>query len=430
MIKHQTCGAAAGCSCRYYYGVDALFQAHPDIVERLCSAAIQLLGTLLDGLVWRSKRTINSARRVNFYIKHLVVREGKFAGALNAICVSQDVKIISNQVLVLLSDTLWAGVVRRQFVLSKVGFLFSLVVFMLSQAILPKIETADELNMRIAVFAGRSINYGFSMLRLLLFHWRRIYKAYRTGAVTKGRCPVPLQLGTKPISFAWRNNNSLWFISSVAFFWHKNCQWLETRLWCQGIWKMRMRGWDCSSSFCWWRCVPVNLCSIAPMRSLSQAPPKNAGRDKTWCRFILFSQWQQWSCTGFWWSICQFSPQSWQLSFWSSERCLERSANSWWPLSLFWSPSVARLHPWDMMLPSLVLFPKLQIAFSPQRWAFMRATIGKCCTSQPCWARCLCSLQCLQFCSSICSLRSWTLPAFAGAGCCTDGQERNSHWKA
>lgn len=179
---------------RYYYGVDALFQAHPDIVERLCSAAIQLLGTLLDGLVWRSKRTINSARRVNFYIKHLVVREGKFAGALNAICVSQDVKIISNQVLVLLSDTLWAGVVRRQFVLSKVGFLFSLVVFMLSQAILPKIETADELNMRIAVFAGRSINYGFSMLRLLLFHWRRIYKAYRTGAVTKGRCPVPLYL--------------------------------------------------------------------------------------------------------------------------------------------------------------------------------------------------------------------------------------------
>lgn len=179
---------------RYYYGVDALFQAHPDIVERLCSDAIQLLSTLLDGLVWRSKRTINSARRVNFYVKHLVVREGKFAGALNAICVAQDVKIISNQVLVLLSDTLWAGVVRRQFVLSKVGFLFSLMVFMCSQAILPKIESADELNVRIAVFAGRIINYGFSMLRLLFFHGKRIYKAFRTGATTKGRCPVPLYL--------------------------------------------------------------------------------------------------------------------------------------------------------------------------------------------------------------------------------------------
>ena len=47
------------------------------------------------------------------------VRDGKFAGALNAICVAKDVKIISNQVLVLLSDTLWTGVVRRQFILSK-----------------------------------------------------------------------------------------------------------------------------------------------------------------------------------------------------------------------------------------------------------------------------------------------------------------------
>eukprot|EP00438_Fugacium_kawagutii_P027200 Skav210174 [mRNA] locus=scaffold5148:21513:25455:+ [translate_table: standard] len=139
-------------------------------------------------------RTINSARRVNFYVKHLVVREGKFAGALSAICVAQDVKIISNQVLVLLSDTLWAGVVRRQFVLSKVSFLFSLSVFMLSEAILPKMESADELNVRIAVFVGRIINYGFSMLRLLIFHWRRILKAYRTHATTKGRCPVPLYL--------------------------------------------------------------------------------------------------------------------------------------------------------------------------------------------------------------------------------------------
>ena len=180
---------------RYYYGVAALFQAHPDIVEILCAKAQQLLSTLLDGLVWRSKRTTNSWRRVNFYVKHMVVCDGKFAGALNAICISKDVKIVSNQVVVLLSDTLWGGVVRRQFVLSKVGFLFSLVVFMLSESILPKINTADELNIRIAVFVGRIINYGFSMLRLLIFHGKRIIKAYRSGAVTTGRCPLPLKLG-------------------------------------------------------------------------------------------------------------------------------------------------------------------------------------------------------------------------------------------
>ncbi|CAJ1380667.1 unnamed protein product [Effrenium voratum] len=177
-----------GRGSRYYYGLDALFQAHPDIVERLCADAQQLLGTLLDGLIWRSKRAINGARRVNSYVKHMVVRDGKFAGALNAICLSQDVKIISHPVVVLISDTLWAGVVRRQFILSKVSFLFSLLVFMLSEAILPKTDSGDELNMRIAVFTGRLINYCFSMARLMVFHGRRFYKAYTTGSTTKGRC--------------------------------------------------------------------------------------------------------------------------------------------------------------------------------------------------------------------------------------------------
>ncbi|CAE7749906.1 unnamed protein product [Symbiodinium pilosum] len=178
---------------RYYYGVDALFQAHGDIVERLCTDALQLLPTLLDGLVWRSKRAINGARRVNFYVKHLVVnKEGTFSGALKAIADAKDVKIISHQVVVQISDTLWSGVVRRQFIFSKIGFLFSLVVFMLSQAILPKTESADELNMRIAVFAGRLINYAFSMTRLLVFHLRRIFKAFRAGTIMKvGRVPVP-----------------------------------------------------------------------------------------------------------------------------------------------------------------------------------------------------------------------------------------------
>ncbi|CAE7429940.1 cnot9, partial [Symbiodinium sp. CCMP2456] len=178
---------------RYYFGVDALFQAHPDIVERLCADALQLLPALLDGLVWRSKRAINGARRVNFYVKHLVVnKDGAFSAALKAIADAKDVKIISHQVVVQISDTLWSGVVRRQFTFSKISFLFSLVVFMLSQAILPKTETAEEFNMRIAIFSGRLINYAFSMARLLVFHLRRIVKAFRTGATMKvGRVPIP-----------------------------------------------------------------------------------------------------------------------------------------------------------------------------------------------------------------------------------------------
>lgn len=42
---------------RYYYGVDLLFERHPDIIRRLCFDAPGLLPTLLDGLIWRSRLT-------------------------------------------------------------------------------------------------------------------------------------------------------------------------------------------------------------------------------------------------------------------------------------------------------------------------------------------------------------------------------------
>lgn len=40
---------------RYYYGADALFERHPDIVRRLCMDAPALLPAFLDGLMWRSR---------------------------------------------------------------------------------------------------------------------------------------------------------------------------------------------------------------------------------------------------------------------------------------------------------------------------------------------------------------------------------------
>ena len=39
---------------RYYYGMDIMFERHPDIIKRLCMDAPALLPTLLDGLIWRS----------------------------------------------------------------------------------------------------------------------------------------------------------------------------------------------------------------------------------------------------------------------------------------------------------------------------------------------------------------------------------------
>merc|ERR1719479_231622 len=40
---------------RYYYGMDTMFERHPDIVKRLCQDAPALLPTLFDGLIWRAR---------------------------------------------------------------------------------------------------------------------------------------------------------------------------------------------------------------------------------------------------------------------------------------------------------------------------------------------------------------------------------------
>ncbi|CAE8735547.1 unnamed protein product, partial [Polarella glacialis] len=167
---------------KYYYGVNILFETHPDIVERLCADAPSLLECFFDGLVWRSRRTVNGARRVNFYVQHLILnKDGGFAGAAKALSRSKDVKIISHPIIVFMSDTLWSGVVRRQFILSKVGFLFSLAVFMLCQAILPKTGYQTNTGTAWAIFIGRIINYTFSLTRLLGFHLTKVFRGYKTG---------------------------------------------------------------------------------------------------------------------------------------------------------------------------------------------------------------------------------------------------------
>merc|ERR1719379_1663870 len=58
---------------RYYYGVDELFKRHPDIIQILCDQAIDLVPKLLDGLIWRSRLTEYGMRRVNYYVKHLII---------------------------------------------------------------------------------------------------------------------------------------------------------------------------------------------------------------------------------------------------------------------------------------------------------------------------------------------------------------------
>merc|ERR1719150_1299554 len=89
---------------RYYYGMDAMFERHDDIIKRLCADAPALLPILLDGLIWRSRITEDGQRRVNYYVKHLLVdADGSFSKTLEWIIDSNDPKIICHPVLVLVT---------------------------------------------------------------------------------------------------------------------------------------------------------------------------------------------------------------------------------------------------------------------------------------------------------------------------------------
>jgi len=153
---------------RYYYGCDDLFNRHQDIVARLCREAPGLLPTLLDGLVWRSNRTEGGKRRANYYVKHLVINaEGAVADALKEICSLKDPKIMVNSTIVVVSDALWLGSVQNYFLLSRIWFIASLGLFMISQAILPKIPALEAIyGVRVVIFISRTLVYAVTMCRL------------------------------------------------------------------------------------------------------------------------------------------------------------------------------------------------------------------------------------------------------------------------
>ena len=71
--------------------MDTLFERHPDIIKTMCSDARGLLPVLFDGLIWLSRAAENGRRRVNYYIKHLVVdEEGKFSQAVEWVLENKD----------------------------------------------------------------------------------------------------------------------------------------------------------------------------------------------------------------------------------------------------------------------------------------------------------------------------------------------------
>ncbi|CAE8705297.1 unnamed protein product [Polarella glacialis] len=184
---------------RYYYGARDLFLRHQDIMQRLCREAPSLLPTLLDGLVWRSTRASGGQRRANYYVEHLIVNaKGEHADALRELCMTKDPKIMTHPVVVTVSDTMWTGVVQKQFLFARIWFILSLAIFMLVQAFLPKIPWLSQVwIIRVIIFAGRILVYLNTMCRLFFFHAKGFIKAYRTGAWKRKFCCLPMPLYLK-----------------------------------------------------------------------------------------------------------------------------------------------------------------------------------------------------------------------------------------
>jgi len=176
---------------RYYYGVEDLFGRHHDIIKRLITDAPTLLPVIMQGLVWRSRISSGGNRRVNYYVKHLLINpeDDSVSETLSWLVAAKNPRNMSHEVIVLVSDTMWNGLIFRQFIYSKIWFMISLMFFMLSQAILPKSDSANELHMRLLIFAGRLLMYFVTMVRFIFQHSKFCMRSYREGdTMTCFRC--------------------------------------------------------------------------------------------------------------------------------------------------------------------------------------------------------------------------------------------------
>merc|ERR1719436_643610 len=150
---------------RYYYGMDILFECHPDIVQRMCLDAPALVPTLLDGLIWRSRTTEQGMRRVNYYVKHLMVdADGNFNKATEWITDNGDPKLVCHAVVAMVTDIVWSRIAYRTFLFGKSWLLWTLAVFIVGTSFLKHLNEGENSEQeRISVFACRCFIYSFSL---------------------------------------------------------------------------------------------------------------------------------------------------------------------------------------------------------------------------------------------------------------------------
>jgi uncharacterized membrane protein YgcG len=179
---------------RYYYAAEDLFSRHPDIVFQLCQNARKITWPLLDGLLWRSRITENGKRRVNYYVKYILVGEdSKINEAMSWIQDLGDPKLVCHPVLVFLADTVWNGAVYFTFITCKAWLVFTLLCFLTAQSILSmwgwnQEGMATGNAARQAQLALRLFVYIFCMGQLAIYHGKCCIQAYARKETFKVYC--------------------------------------------------------------------------------------------------------------------------------------------------------------------------------------------------------------------------------------------------
>jgi uncharacterized membrane protein YgcG len=176
---------------RYYYGINDIFTRHEDIVKRLADDAPQLIPTLLDGLIWRSRLAIGGMRRVNYFIKHMIVDlEGGFAKNIDICVKNKDPKLVCHPCLVLVADVIWSRIASVAFLWRRSFFLFNLVIFVVNQSLISNLKKDDNVYMTIFIF--RCLIYGVSMTTMLYDHLKKLNSNYRNQQVVRLRFGIPV----------------------------------------------------------------------------------------------------------------------------------------------------------------------------------------------------------------------------------------------
>lgn len=183
----------------YYFGADALFTRHPEVIKKLSTSAPSLLEPLLEGLIWRSRVISNGYRRVNCYCKHLMqYPDGNPHQALQWLVEYGNPVMISQFTIVLVADLMWTRLVAYHFLLGRCYFLFTLCLAVTSQSFLSYPSALGEpetLERNIVVFVIRVFLYLGSMCKIFYTQIRCFCADCRNGAIDRTfYIPIPQYL--------------------------------------------------------------------------------------------------------------------------------------------------------------------------------------------------------------------------------------------